>query len=360
MSAVVAASSGQSPRVSIGMPVRNGQKYIREAIDSIRAQTFSDWELVICDNASTDNTESIVREYAQRDARIRYHKNERDIGPAGNHNVCFKLARGEYFRWHAHDDLIGADYLARCVELLDNDPTIVVAHTKTAIVDEKTKFLEDYNFVLHTDSLKPGKRFAELVLVKHRMHRAVEIFGLMRSSALRETPLEGSYARGDSVLLVRMALRGRFVEAPGRLFLSRSHPSQSMQQLPSRLRDSHGRARFTSILGTGPLPPPEWWDASLKNRITFPEWRLMREYWRTIGEVKLPAAQWLKCHAVMLFWLVLNLPKLARDVIIAAEQLLSPAIDRLRPGVKGPEPSAATAAATAGPVGLQAAATKKA
>jgi hypothetical protein len=62
----------------------------------------------------------------------------------------------------------------------------------------------------------------------------------------------------------------------------------------------------------------------------------------------------------MLFWLVLNLPKLARDVIIAAEQLLSPAIDRLRPGVKGPEPSAATAAATAGPVGLQAAATKKA
>ena len=116
MSAVVAASSGQSPRVSIGMPVRNGQKYIREAIDSIRAQTFSDWELVICDNASTDNTESIVREYAQRDARIRYHKNERDIGPAGNHNVCFKLARGEYFRWHAHDDLIGADYLARCVE----------------------------------------------------------------------------------------------------------------------------------------------------------------------------------------------------------------------------------------------------
>jgi glycosyltransferase involved in cell wall biosynthesis len=345
------------------MPVRNGQKYLREAIDSIQAQTFTDWELIVCDNASTDSTEQIVREYAARDARIRYHKNEKDIGPAGNHNVGFNLARGEYFRWHAHDDLIAPDYLARCVALLDADPTIVVAHTKTAIVDEKTRFIEDYNFVLQTDSLKPAKRFAELVLVKHRMHRAVEIFGLMRSSALRETPLEGAYARGDSVLLVRMALRGRFVESPERLFLSRSHPSQSMQQLPSRLRDSQGRARLSSLLGTGPLPPPEWWDASLRNRITYPEWKLMREYWRTIGEVKLPAAEKLKCHGVMLAWTVLNVHKLARDVIIAAEQMLSPAIDRLRPGVKGSEPSAAgaAAAATAGaPVGLPAAATKKA
>ena len=188
------------------MPVRNGQKYIREAIDSILAQTFTDWELIVCDNASTDNTEHIVREYAARDSRIRSHRNERDIGPAATHNVGFGLARGEYFRWHAHDDMIGPEYLARCVELLDKNSDVVLAHTKTDIVDEKGKFIEDYNFVLRTDSLKPAKRFAELVLVQHRMHRAVEIFGLMRSSALRETPLEGAYARGDSVLLVRMAL----------------------------------------------------------------------------------------------------------------------------------------------------------
>jgi hypothetical protein len=178
----------------------------------------------------------------------------------------------------------------------------------------------------------------------------------MRSSALRETPLEGCYARGDSVLLVRMALRGRFVEAPERLFLSRSHPSQSMQQLPSRLRDAYGRPRLSSFLGTGPLPPPEWWDSSLRNRITFPEWKVMQEYWRTIGEVKLPVGQKLKCHGVMLAWLFLNLPKLARDVVIAAEQLLSPAIDRLRPAVsKAAEPTPAGAGA---PVSLPAAAKK--
>jgi hypothetical protein len=164
------------------------------------------------------------------------------------------------------------------------------------------------------------------------------------------------------VLLVRMALRGRFVEASERLFLSRTHPSQSMQQLPSRLRDSHSRARLSSFLGTGPLPPPEWWDPSLKDRITFPEWKVLGEYWRAIGEVKIPVAEKLKCHGVMLAWMAMNIHKLARDVIIAAEQLLSPVIDRLRPDVPkatGPAPAASAGTpmgATVSP--LQAAAKK--
>ena len=98
------------------MPVRNGQKYIREAIDSIVAQTFADWELIVCDNASTDATEQIVREYAARDARVRYHRNPTDIGPAANYNMGVHLSRGEYFRWHAHDDMIAPTYLEECVK----------------------------------------------------------------------------------------------------------------------------------------------------------------------------------------------------------------------------------------------------
>src|ERR1700733_4849510 len=109
------ATAQTSPRVSIGMPVRNGQKYIREAIDSIIAQTFTDWELIVCDNASTDATEEIVREYAQRDPRVPYHRNPQDIGPANNHNVGVAMSRGEYFRWHAHDDMIAPRYLEECV-----------------------------------------------------------------------------------------------------------------------------------------------------------------------------------------------------------------------------------------------------
>src|SRR5262245_36537007 len=123
-------------RVTTGMPVRNGQRFIRQAIDSLLAQTYRHFELIICDNASTDQTEVICREVAERDARIRYFRNQENIGPAGNHNKCFNLSRGEYFRWHAHDDMCAPTYLQRCVEVLDADPGVVIAYPRTTIVDE--------------------------------------------------------------------------------------------------------------------------------------------------------------------------------------------------------------------------------
>lgn len=320
---------GKPPRVSIGMPVRNGQRFIRKAIDSLLAQTFSDFELIICDNASTDATESICREYAARDPRIRYFRNQENLGPAGNHNKCFNLSRGEYFRWHAHDDMCEPTYLQECVSLLDRDPTVVVAYPRTRIVDENERLLEEYHFRPATDLPQASKRFSELVLVNHRQHRAVEIFGLMRSSALLKTPLEGAYARGDSVLLVRMALLGRFVELPEQLFLSRSHSSQSMQLKPTIHLEGDRPAWLVRLLGTGPLPPPEWWDQSRRGKLNFPEWNLLKEYWLSIGRSDLDITQRLLCHLVMLKWIVRNVPKLLRDVIFASVDISNRIIDKV-------------------------------
>jgi glycosyltransferase involved in cell wall biosynthesis len=87
------------PRLSIGMPVFNGEKYLKEALDSILAQTYSDFELLISDNASTDRTEQICREYAAKDRRIRYYRNEKNIGAPKNFNRVFELSSGKYFRW---------------------------------------------------------------------------------------------------------------------------------------------------------------------------------------------------------------------------------------------------------------------
>src|SRR5262245_20089689 len=101
-----------APRVSVGIPVRNGQRFLADALDSLLAQTFTDFEIIVCDNASTDRTEQICRRYLARDPRVRYHRNARDIGPAANHNVGFQMSRGEYFRWHAHDDMVAPEYLA--------------------------------------------------------------------------------------------------------------------------------------------------------------------------------------------------------------------------------------------------------
>lgn len=304
------------------MPVRNGQRFIRKAIDSLLAQTFTDFELIICDNSSTDQTEAICREYAARDPRIRYFRNEHNLGPAGNHNKCFNLSRGEYFRWHAHDDMVEPTYLQKCIDLLDSDRSVVVAYPKTIIVDENEKFLEDYHFRPATDAPRASTRFAELVLINHRKHRAVEIFGLMRSSALLSTPLEGAYARGDSVLLVRLALLGRFIELPDPLFLSRSHSSQSMQAIPANVKkQGQQRTWLSRLLGTGPLPPPEWWDETRKGKLNFPEWNLFKEYWISIRRAPLPFGERVRCYGVMMKWLVLNIPKLARDVIFAAATL---------------------------------------
>src|SRR5262249_49837857 len=148
-----------SPRVSIGMPVRNGQRFIRLAIDSLLAQTFSDFELIICDNGSTDQTQSICEEYAVLDPRVRYFRNESNLGPAANYNRCFELSRGEYFRWHAHDDQAAPQYLAKCVELLDRDPGVVVAYPSTLVIDENGRPLEEYKFHPGTDSARASARF---------------------------------------------------------------------------------------------------------------------------------------------------------------------------------------------------------
>src|ERR1035438_9843576 len=93
------------PRVSIGLPVYNGENYLDPALNSILRQDYSDLELIISDNASTDATGNICREYAAKDPRIRYYRNETNIGASANFNCLVKLARGEYFKWAAHDDV---------------------------------------------------------------------------------------------------------------------------------------------------------------------------------------------------------------------------------------------------------------
>ncbi|MDR7898959.1 glycosyltransferase family 2 protein [Thermosynechococcus sp. JY1334] len=94
----------QIPKVSIGMPVYNGEKFIRDALDSLLAQTFTDFELIISDNASTDQTEAICREYAAKDKRIRYVRQAQNLGAAANFKYVLDEARGEYFMGAAADD----------------------------------------------------------------------------------------------------------------------------------------------------------------------------------------------------------------------------------------------------------------
>ena len=102
------------PRLSIGLPVYNGEDFLAESLDSLLGQTYEDFELIISDNASTDGTADICRRYAKQDSRIRYIRQPRNLGCAPNHNVLVQYARGELFKWVSHDDLYGRELIERC------------------------------------------------------------------------------------------------------------------------------------------------------------------------------------------------------------------------------------------------------
>jgi len=325
--------------VSICLPVRNGQRYLHECIDSILSQTFTDFELIVCDNASTDSTESICREYVRTDQRVRYIRHPENIGPAGNHNSGFSFARGKYVHWQAHDDCITPDYLARCVEVLERDPSVVLVFPQAKVIDENSQEIEQYDFTLDTATQSVTKRFRSMCLAPNRQHRNLEVFGLIRASALRQIPteLEGEYAHSDRVFVVRLALLGRFEHIPAPLFISRSHGGQSVQTLPKK----HGK-KLARFLGPGPLPPPEWWNPKLANRVVFADWNLLREYFRSINFTPLNLAQRIGCYLTLGQWIFWFWPKLVRDLAFAIETLFAHVSRRISQADEEPETAGST------------------
>jgi glycosyltransferase involved in cell wall biosynthesis len=213
------------PRVSIGLPVYNGERYLVDALESLLAQRFGDFELIISDNASTDATQDICLEYAAKDDRIRYVRNRFNVGVAGNFNQTFRLSSGEFFKWAAYDDICEPHLLTRCVEVLDRDPGVVLAYPRVAMIDESGQITERKDPGPDISSVDPVVRMS--TLMRHPFW-ATSIFGLNRSSVLARTKLMRSNAACDHVLLAELCLKGRFVELPQWDFLNRDHPGRTL------------------------------------------------------------------------------------------------------------------------------------
>lgn len=286
------------PSVSIGLPVYDGERYVAEAIESLLAQSFTDFELIVCDNASTDGTESICRAFAARDPRIRYVRNNRNIGALPNFNLAFDLARGRYFAWAAHDDYRAPTYLAECVAVLERDPSVVLCHSRTQVVDEHGKPVAVWhngwgdpgNGALPRDELYDPPRRLDSPEVAVRLHDVLvptrwcfEGFGLMRADVLRRTPKLLSFYGSDKVLLAAMALRGRFHEVPAELFFRRYHAGQSSAK-------SHRERAAWSDTRTRPVVPPQV--------------RCLGWYLRLVAGAELGMGQRLRCLAVVGRWVV--------------------------------------------------------
>jgi len=210
------------PRLTIGLPVYNGENYLAESLDDLLAQSFTDFELVISDNASTDGTEKICREYASRDSRIRYIRQPANIGAAPNHNFLIGQARGELFKWAAHDDLFAPDLVARCVETLDANPDAVLAHAYMAIVDEAGKVIQEYDYRLATDSPSAPERFHSLLVTEG----GDDFYGVIRTDVLRRMTPHDSYHNAGRKFIAELSLYGRFLQVPEVMFFRREHPGR--------------------------------------------------------------------------------------------------------------------------------------
>ncbi|MFT5049982.1 MAG: glycosyltransferase involved in cell wall biosynthesis [Chlamydiales bacterium] len=267
--------SEPTPRLSIGVPVYNGERYLGLALDSILAQTFEDFEVVISDNASQDRTSEICQEYMARDSRIRYVRSDKNLGAAANYNRVFQESRGELFKWHPHDDAMHPTNVARAVEVLDADPSVVVAYPNTVFIDEAGHELSRLEEGLDLPFDAPHERLGWLVT---HLHRCNAVLGVVRRDVMAKTRLIDTFSGSDFVLLTELAMLGKFREIPDYLFFRRSHPKSSLSK------------------NTDQLDLDQWFDTSATRAARFPWLRLLGEQVRSVHRMPLTLGQRLACY----------------------------------------------------------------
>jgi glycosyltransferase involved in cell wall biosynthesis len=205
------------PKVSIGMPVYNGAAYLKPAIDALLTQSFTDFELIIGDNASTDGTQRICEQAAMADRRVRYSRHACNIGPKDNFLYVLDQAQGHYFMWAAHDDLREPQFVERLVAVLEAAPQAVLASARFDLIDENDRRVR----VVQHDwgSHFGGSRFRQIArmisLDEEESAKAVHIYGLMRREVVSRSAHAMSsvdtYSGYDICVLIDMLFQGEFV-----------------------------------------------------------------------------------------------------------------------------------------------------
>jgi hypothetical protein len=263
-------------RVTVGVPVYNGEKYVEAALASVRAQDEPDLEILISDNGSTDGTEEICRAVAAADERVTYHRQDVNRGGAWNFNRLVELASAPYFTWAAADDIRRPSFVRRCLETFaDRDPATVLVYPRTQIIDAAGRVTEDlFDADLECAEPTPHERMAHFL----RAQGAHIFYGLHRTEVLRSTRLIRPSVSNDMVLLAELACRGPFAMVPEQLFLQRRHPEAFSQQ------------------GRGQLA---WHAPTAAVRFAFPHTKVTGELVRAVTSSPIPLAEKLRCLAVI-------------------------------------------------------------
>ena len=217
------------PRLSVGLPVYNGANYLAESLEALLGQSYGDFELIISDNASTDSTPDICQHYAQQDSRIRYFRQPRNVGLAPNHNFAVEQARADLFKWASNDDLYARDLLERCVDALNNNPDVVLAHSWTAMIDGSGAVTKATEYPLATASPRAPDRFRSLLFDDG----GDDDGGVIRTAVLRQVAVKDSYHHADRTIIAELSLYGRFYQVPDWLYFRRDHPERAERACPT-------------------------------------------------------------------------------------------------------------------------------
>jgi glycosyltransferase involved in cell wall biosynthesis len=279
-----------TPRLVVGMPVLNGAAYIREALDSVLAQTYQDFAILVSDNGSDDETVAIIEEYAARDPRISLQRHPTNIGAHRNYNSLVTATESELFKWMAHDDVIAPTFLDDCIALLDADPGASLAFANSVQIDEEGTPGADLS---SNQSYHDASAYLRLRRYVSDRTKIPQVFGVIRRSVLEQTPLLGSYPKSDTVLMYEMVMRGRFAKVEAPLFLNREHRGRQ-GQLGLRERTS--------------------WYHPDRTRPMLPRWNQLWGFLRAVIRVPMPAGDKARCLGFVGWWGLNHAAELVGDL----------------------------------------------
>lgn len=292
----MSSAHSPAPLVTVGVPVYNGQRFLRRALDSLLNSDYPNLEVIICDNGSSDDTADIAASYVKRDNRFRHYRSDLNLGAAPNFNRAFHLASGQYFRWLAHDDWCSPEYDSRCVDILERIPSAVLAFAAQNVVDENGAVLQTTRQALgRADDRRASARVRSLAW--RLRDPTAPVFGLIRRDVLSRTKLIRSTPEPDRLLVHELALHGKLMMIDEPLFFhyrSRGHALHYGESADVRRRsfewlhpDNRGKRQLTTLRVL-----LEHWTAVERAELSRRETFMCSMHILGASAVKRPVAKW--------------------------------------------------------------------
>jgi Glycosyl transferase family 2 len=279
------------PLVSVGLPVFNAERFLEACLDSLVAQSYPHFEIIVSDNASTDQTLQILQKYAARDERVRVFPSDVNRGAVWNHERVRALGRGSYFKWCGADDIVAPRFLEECTAALEVRPDAVLAFPLSVVIDDEGRTLRRTTDRLPLASADVATRFGALLSAWDHTHNP--FYGVVRRPCLEQVRPMGSFLAGDRSLLAELALLGPFLQVEEFLMYRRNH-AEHRRRTPQREQEG--------------LSPQR------KEQFCAREWTMLREHFRSILRAPLAIRSKLRLLRVLGQWALANHGELSGEL----------------------------------------------